>query len=186
MANFIYYLVRVWEKLGELIHYPLVWLSGLGIFIIDAIVGGRIIIYMVIVASVIDLFCGIAVAISKKEFTRSELMRQTVEKLTIYALCLLTFFCVDAAIEQEVGFQTDVTSGLVGVIITLTEAWSFLASLLILFPNNPILRLMQKSLTGEIARKLGCEDADVEKILNGARRKKMQKRGKNGRYISNK
>ena len=183
MNNIIIYSSRVWEKLMEILHYPITWVSGLGLFMVDAVAGGRIIIYLVVISSVIDLFCGIAVAHSKHEFTLSELMRQTVEKLIVYGLALLVFLCVDGAIEQETGLQTDITSGLIGIVITLTEVWSFLASLLILFPTNPILKLLQKNLTGEIARKLGCDNEDVEKILNASRRKKSLKRGKNGRFI---
>ena len=138
---------------------------------------------MVVISATIDLVCGIAVANKKKEFTLSELMRQTVEKLIIYGLALLVFLCVDVVIEQETGFQTDLTSGLIGVMITLIEMWSFMASLLILFPNNAILKLLQKKLTGEIARKLGCEENEVSAILNASRKKKAVKRDNKGRFI---
>lgn len=174
---------NVWDKFLELVQYPIVWMGGLGLFVVDAVAGGRIIIYMVVISAVIDLFCGIAVARAKHEFTLSELMRQTVEKLIIYGLALLVFLCIDGAIEKETGFQTDLTSGLIGVVITLTEVWSFMASLLILFPKNPILKLLQKQLTGEIARKLGCDNDEVEKILNASRKKKSIKRDNKGRFI---
>ena len=116
-----HYASHIWEKLGEIAAYPIAWVGGIGLFVADAVIGGKIVIYMVVISAVIDLVCGIAVAISKKEFTQSELMRQTVEKLVVYGLAMLVFLCVDAAIEQETGFQTDITSGLVGVIIVLTE-----------------------------------------------------------------
>ena len=183
MNNIIIYTSRVWEKLVDILHYPITWVGGLGLFVLDAVAGGKIVIYMVVISAVIDLLCGIAVAHAKHEFTLSELMRQTVEKLIVYGLALLVFLCVDGAIEQETGYQTDLTSGMIGVVITLTEVWSFMASLLILFPKNPILKLLQKQLTGEIARKLGCDNDEVEKILNASRKKKSIKRDKNGRFI---
>ena len=175
------YIVRVWDKLGEMIKFPLSWLGCLGLFVLDAVAGGQIIIYMVVVSSIVDLFCGIAVARRKKEFTLSELMRHTIEKLVVYALALLVFLCVDAAIEHETRFDMAITSGLVGVLITMTEVWSFMASLLILFPKNPVLKLLQKQLTGEIARKLGCEEKEVAKILKAAQNK--PKRDKTGRFV---
>ena len=178
-----HYASHIWEKLGEIAAYPAAWVGGIGLFVADAVIGGKIVIYMVVISAVIDLICGIAVAISKKEFTQSELMRQTVEKLVVYGLAMLVFLCVDGAIEAETGFQTDITSGLVGVVIVLTEVWSFMASLLILFPNNVILRLMQKSLTGEIARKLGCDESEVAAILSASRKKKAQPRDKKGRFV---
>ena len=138
---------------------------------------------MVVISATIDLICGIAVAKKKKEFTLSELMRQTVEKLVIYGLALLVFLCVDGAIEAETGFQTDITSGVVGALITLTEVWSFMASLLILFPNNGVLKLLQKQLTGEIARKLNCDESEVKQILNASRKKSAVKRDNKGRFV---
>lgn len=180
------YLSRIWEKLAELIHYPLVWVSGLLLFIADALSGGRLIIYIVLIAAVVDLICGIAVAIKRKEFTRSDLMRQTVEKLLVYGLVLIVFLCVDHVIERETGFATDLTSGVVGVVMTLTEAISFTASLLILFPGNTFLLMFKKMLKGELARKLDCDVSDVDKILAASKKKKAQPRDKNGRYKTNK
>ena len=185
MQQTVSYINHVWDKIVEIFQYPITWFSGLGLFVVDAVSGGKIVIYMVVISATIDLMCGIAVAHKKKEFTLSELMRQTVEKLVIYGLALLVFLCVDSAIEAEIGFQIDITSGIVGVLITLTEVWSFTASLLIIFPKNPILRMLQKQLTGEIARKLGCEEDAVTEIMNASRKEK-QKRGKDGRFIKKK
>lgn len=185
MQQAVSYINHVWDKIVEIFQYPITWFGGLGLFVVDAVSGGKIVIYMVVISATIDLMCGIAVAHKKKEFTLSELMRQTVEKLVIYGLALLVFLCVDSAIEAEIGFQIDITSGIVGVLITLTEVWSFMASLLIIFPKNPILRMLQKQLTGEIARKLGCEENAVTEIMNASRRMK-QKRGKDGRFIKKK
>ena len=171
------------DKIFEILHYPIIWLGGLGLFVLDALAGGRIVIYMVVISAAIDLICGIAVARRKKKFTLSELMRQTVEKLVIYGLALLTFLCVDSAIEAETSFQVDITSGIVGVLITLVEVWSFMASLLIIFPNNPVLKLLQKQLTGELARKLGCEESEVAEILKASRKKLEVKRDSKGRFV---
>ena len=177
------YITRLWEKIAELMHYPLAWLSGFLLFLSDALAGGKLIIYIVIVAAIVDLICGIAVAVKRKEFTRSDLMRQTVEKLLVYGLVLFVFLCVDHVIERETGFTTDLTSGVVGVVMTLTEAVSFTASLLIMYPNNGFLRLFQKALTGELARKLNCDEEEVAKILAASRKKKSVRRAKNGQFV---
>ena len=184
MQHTLSFLTRLSDKFTELIHYPIAWISGFGLFVLDAVTGGKLIIYIVIIASAIDLVCGIAVAIKRKSFARSDLMRQTVEKLLVYGLVLLVFLCIDHVIERETGFTTDLTAGLVGVIITLTETWSFLASLLIIYPNNPFLQMLQKYLIGELARKLGCEEADVAAILAASREK--QPRLKNGQFAPKK
>lgn len=178
------YLSKLWEKIGEILHYPIAWLSGFGLFIVDAVSGGRLIIYIVIISALIDLVCGIAVAIKRKSFARSDLMRLTTQKLLVYGLVLFAFLCVDHVIEAETGFQTDITSGLVGVLMTLTEAVSFTASLLILYPGNAFLRMFQKALKGELARKLNCEESEVDKIL--AKSRKKQPRAKNGQFTTSK
>ena len=175
------------QKVVDMAHHPAGWLAGLGLFIADAVSGGRLIIYLVVIATAIDLVCGIAVSIKRKNFAKSELSRQTVEKFVVYGTALLVFLCIDKAIENETSLEISLTSGVVGVIITMTEAWSFLASLLILFPKNPFLRLFQKALVGEIARKLQCEEDAVEAILKEARdRKGKRARNSKGQFVSKK
>ena len=173
---------RVWDKFSDLAHYPLAWLSGLGLFIAEAYAGGKMIVYLVIVAAVIDLFCGVAVSIKKGQYTRSELIKSTVEKLLVYGLVMIVFLCVDLLVEKETGFTTDIGAGLVGVIITLTEAVSFTASLLIIFPKNFFLRSFQRVLKGELARKLNCDESEVDKIMAQARKAKP-KRDPQGRFV---
>ena len=173
------------QKVVDMAHHPAGWLMGFFLFVADAVSGGRLIIYLVVIATAIDLVCGIAVSVKRKNFARSELMRQTVEKFVVYGTALLVFLCIDKAIENETNLDIALTSGVVGVTITMTEAWSFLASLLILFPKNPFLRLFQKALVGEIARKLQCEEDAVEAILKDARRKKDKPvRNEKGQFVS--
>lgn len=176
---------HLWNKMAEMIQYPAGWFAGLGLFIADAVSGGRLIIYPVVIATLIDLFCGISVAVKRKNFAKSELMRLTVEKLVIYGAAMLVFLCIDKAIEAETSWEFALTSGVVGVVIAMTETWSFLASLLILFPTNPFLRMFQKALVGEIARKLQCDEEEVAMILKeSVRKRKSQKqpRSKNGQF----
>jgi len=173
----------VWSKFLDIIHYPAGWFAGFGLFLADAVTDGKLIVYTVVVASVIDLVCGIAVSRKKKKFTLSELIRQTVEKLAIYGTVLLAFLCLDKVLASETTLEITLTSGLVGAVITLAEVWSFSASLLILFPKNAFLRLMQKALTGEIARKLGCDEDEVNKILNSYRKDKPARNAK-GQFIA--
>lgn len=179
------YITKLFAKIGVVSQQPWAWFVGLGLFVADAATRGRLTIYLVVVACVVDLICGIAVAIKRKRFTQSELMRLTVEKLLVYGCVMLVFLCIDGAIAEQTDFEWNITSTLVGVVITMTEAWSFLASLLILFPKNPLLKLLQKALTAELAGKLGVEKEEVEAVLNQSR-KKPQPRAKNGQFASNK
>ena len=183
MQYLITLLSHIWERFLEIARTPLAWVTGMGLFLADALAGGKPIIYIVILAVAIDLICGIAVAIKRKRFAKSELMKQTVEKLVVYSAAMLVFLGIDHVIEQKANFTMDITSGLVGSIIAMTETWSFLALLLILFPDNPFLRMFQKMLTGELARKLNCEEKEVAKILKNSRKVKAQPRSQNGRVV---
>ena len=176
----------IWLKQLEIVQSPGGWLAGLGLFIVEALTGGKLVIYTVVIAAIIDLACGIAVSQKKKQFTLSELMRNTVEKLAVYGAVLLAFLCLDKVISADTTLDIAITSGLVGAVITMSEAWSFSASLLILFPKNSFLRLMQKALTGEIAKKLGCEPEEVEAILKSYRDKKVPARNSKGQFVSKK
>lgn len=179
MTSFFTTIPHLVEKTIEFAKYPMAWLAGLIMFACNALTGGRLIIYMVVIASVIDLGCGIAVSVKRKKFTLSELIRQTVEKLVVYGLALVVFLVIDSLIAEGTGLEVALTGGVVGIVITFAETWSFLAALLILYPKNPLLKLLQKALTGEIARKLDIEEAEVAKIL--ARRQRP--RDEKGRFI---
>ena len=176
------YITKLWAKLCAVFRFPIVWIAGLGLFIADAFTRGKMTVYMVVVACTIDLICGIAVSIKRKMFTRSDLMRLTVEKLLVYGFVMLVFLCIDGWIADKTDFELALSSSLIGALITLTEAVSFTASLLILFPKNLFLRLFQKMLKAELATKLGVSEDEVDSALAQSRKKK-QPRAKNGQFV---
>ena len=183
--HFLTYLTKLISKVGVVFQQPWAWLAGFGLFVADAATRGRLTVYLVVIACIVDLVCGICVAIKRKSFAKSELMRLTVEKLLIYGSVMLVFMCIDGYIAAQTAFEMSLSSALVGIVITLAETWSILASLLILFPKNPLLKLLQNRLTAEIASKLGVEKEEVAAILN-ASRKKPQPRAKNGQFAKKK
>lgn len=173
---------HVWQKCGELLQYPLSWLTALVLFIAEVFAGSRFLVLMVVVVTIMDAGWGIAVSIKRGKFTLSELMRQTVVKILVYGCALLIFLALDKFVTQETGLTIEISSGLIGTLIVLTEGWSSAASALILFPNVPFLRFMQKALTGEIARKLGLSEEEVTSMMTKKRNAKAQPRGKNGQF----
>ena len=174
---------HVWQKCGELLHYPLSWLTAILLFIVEVFAGAKFLVLMVTVVTIMDAGWGIAVSIKRGKFTLSELMRQTVVKILVYGCALLVFLSLDKFVEMETGLTMEITSGLIGVIIVLTEGWSSAASALILFPNVPFLRFMQKALTGEIARKLGISEDEVAQIMSKKRNAKAAPRNEKGQFV---
>ena len=175
-------LSHMFQKCTEILQYPLSWLAALLIFLLDLVSNHKLLIDMVALITTMDAVWGIAVSIKLKEFTTSELFRQTLAKLAVYGCLLIAFLTLDVFVHNNTGLEVAITSGLVGILIVFTEIWSTAASMLILLPNLPILKLMQKALTGEIARKLRCSEEDVAAILAASRENK-QARGKDGRFI---
>ena len=183
--TYLYTLQHIWDKLSEIAKYPVSWIAGFFLFLMNAVAGGTIIIYIIILASIIDLCCGIAVSRKQGTYTRSDLMRQTVEKVTVYGLAMLIFLALDKYLIDHTSLSIALSSGLVGVIITLVETISFSASLLIVYPNNAFLRLLLKVLKSEIAAKLHIEESEVSSVLDSMVKKKnakKQPRNKNGQF----
>ena len=183
--TYLYTVQHIWDKLADIAKYPISWIAGFFLFLMNAVTGGTIIIYVIILASFIDLGCGIAVSRRQGTFTRSDLMRQTVEKVTVYGLAMIIFLSLDKYIMDRTDFTLALSSGLVGVVIVLVETVSFLASLLILYPSNAFLRLLMKVLKSEIAAKLHVDETEVSSILDSMVKKhhsKKQPRNNKGQF----
>ena len=183
MTNIFQVPAHVWQKCVEILHYPVSWITAIALFIAEVFAGARFLVLMVVVVTIMDACWGIAVSVKRKQFTLSELLRLTVVKVAVYGCALLIFLALDMFIANETGLEMDISSGLIGVLIVLTEGWSSAASALILFPNVPFLQFMRKALTGEIARKLGISEDEVEQIMNKKSRAAAQPRAKNGQFV---
>lgn len=139
------------------------WIVATTALLMEYIYGHGTAIYLVLVLVIIDMILGIRVSHRRHRFTLSALARETVSKIEVYGLTILVFIGVDALLPDIISVTTEVVCAL----IILIEFWSASASLLILHPDTPLLRLLQKKLTGEIASKLDVEPEDVDDILKG-------------------
>lgn len=135
------------------------WVLAIITVIIDYFSPHALVIKLVVAATILDAVWGIAVSIKEGKFTLSELMRNTVGKLTVYGSALIVFIGLDKITDLTISTK------IVGAAILLVELWSSSASMLILYPDFPFLRLFLKALQGEIAAKLNIPVEDVEKAL---------------------
>lgn len=124
----------------------------------------KFVVFLVVATTFMDAIWGISVSIKEKKFTLSELLRNTIGKLAVYGCALFVFVGLDKFIDSTV------TAKVIGGAICLVELWSSSASMLILFPDFPFLKLMYKSLTGEIASKLGIPEDEVMEVLHNKRK----------------
>lgn len=141
---------------------PAGWFVATASLLLDNILGHGASIFMVLVTVIIDMYLGIRVSHKRGKFTLSFLMRETVGKIEVYGISLLVFITIDTILPERISISTEIVS----TIIILVEFWSSAAALLILYPKTPLLKLLQKRLTGEIATKLDITPEEVEHILN--------------------
>ena len=153
-------------KFSDIFSHITGWVMAIGIFFADIFAGHSFIMGIVVVVTALDAIWGIAVSIKMGGFALSELLRMTVGKLAVYGCALFSFFALDAYIHTQIDIEMTLTTAIIGALIVLTETWSSIASMLILFPELPFLRLMEKALTGEIARKLQIPEEDVKEVLS--------------------
>lgn len=156
---------RCFLKLGEALQHVWGWIIAVGLFIADIFAGHGFIVNLVVAVTLMDAIWGITVSLKQKKFALSELMRQTVGKIAVYGCALFGVAGVDFYLNSQTGLEMTITTAIVGVVIVLTELWSSTASMLILFPDFPVLHLLEKALTGEIARKLNIPENEVTEVL---------------------
>ena len=163
---------RCLTKLSDAMQHIWAWFAAIGLFIVDIFAGHAFIVNLVVTVTIMDAIWGVAVSLKNKKFFLSELARQTIGKIAVYGCALFGVAGIDLCVHNQTGLEMAITTAIIGVVIVLTELWSSSASMLILFPDFPFLRLLQKSLTSEIARKLGVPEEEVAGILSHNRHKK--------------
>lgn len=107
--------------------------------------------YVVLGAVFADLFWGILAAKKCKKFLLSKAFRETVKKIGIYAFSMVGIYCIEKIIHEGdfVGIK------LVATIAAGCELWSMSASMLIVKPDMPFLKIFRLQLKGEIESKIG-------------------------------
>lgn len=99
-----------------------------------------------------DLFWGISAAVKTKKFILSIAMRETLKKIGIYSFSMAGVYCVEMIIHDTGSF---IGVKAVAVLASACELWSMSASMLIVKPDMPFLKIFRLQLKGEIEAKLG-------------------------------
>lgn len=106
-----------------------------------------------------DLLWGIIAACKMKKFVLSKALRQTCYKIGGYSFMLVGIFLIEKIVHD---------SGFVGIKVAAAlaascELWSISASILIVLPNFPFLKIFRLQLKGEMESKTG---KNLDNILN--------------------
>lgn len=153
-------LSHFYERLIAILATAWGWAVASALAIMDYFAGHVFVLFLVVAVTVMDAVWGIILSHRLGYFTLSELARQTVAKLAVYGCALFVFVGLDKFADTTVG------ASVVGAVITLVEFWSSCAIMLCLFPYIPVLKLLKKALTGEIASKLHIPEDEVDSVLN--------------------
>jgi len=113
--------------------------------------------YVVLGAVLADLFWGVLAARKCKKFLLSKAFRETTKKIGIYAFTMVGAFCIEKVLHNGglVGVK------IVAVIAAACELWSMSASMLIVKPDMPFLKIFRLQLKGEIESKLGKNAVEI-------------------------
>lgn len=108
-----------------------------------------------------DLVWGIAAAIKQKKFLLSKAMRETIKKIGIYSFAMVGALAIEKITHTEGSFIAVKT---IAIFAAVCEFWSMSASMLIIKPNMPFLKLFRGQLKGEIASKVS-KNVNIDEIL---------------------
>jgi hypothetical protein len=98
-----------------------------------------------------DLFWGIFASLKMHKFILSHALRETFSKIGIYAFALLGIAFIENLIHDGLLVGLKVSCA----IAAACELWSMSASMLIIKPDMPFLKIFHLQLKGEIESKLG-------------------------------
>lgn len=113
------------------------------------------------IAITVDGAWGLYTAITHKKFIFSVLIAKSAAKIFVYA----SLYIIVALMEHVVVGDPVFASSVIALILIFAEGWSVLIHVSINFPNLVAIRLIQKYFKGEMAKKLGISEDEMDDIL---------------------
>lgn len=159
-------------RLDEMISTLWGFLIALGIGMFNFFAGYKVALVVVLMAVLFDMIWGVAAARKRGKFMRSELLRDTVNKVAAYATALVMVMLIENLafgsheMMSSEGAHSRFIVDIVATIIAAVEFWSICGNILIVYPNAVFFRLLKLPLIGEIARKLKISEDEVKEIFD--------------------
>ena len=125
---------------------------------------------IMLIIVIADLLFGVWVVIKTKGINHilSIRLRDTGIKLFFY----LFFMMISFLIENQLSADSYISTKVIFAFISSVECVSIAASMLIIAPNMPFLKIISFFFQSEIAKKLGIEMKDVEEFFDNKKQKK--------------
>ena len=147
----MYLLGTIWGKILLIVAW-----------IIEFVGGYELAIWSVVVAITLDLIWGVWASIVRGKFAKSELLRETISKMTAYMSGLLMFILAEKNLPGDSFFIVSI----IATVMVCTELLSMSANILIVNPKIMFFKLIRPALKGEIANKLHVPEEKVDEILD--------------------
>lgn len=177
------------QILGSVVHRLDEMISTLWGFVIACAIGlfnffagYKVALIVVLMAILFDMIWGVAAARKRGKFMRSELLRDTVNKVAAYATALVMVMLIENLafgsheMMSNEGTHSRFIVDIVATVIAAVEFWSICGNILIVYPNAVFFRLLKSPLIGEIARKLKMSEDQVKEIFEEQDKKKSDKK----------
>ena len=164
-------LVTTIQRLGEMMSTFWGFIAACAIAILNFFAGYKVALVVVLMAVLFDMIWGVAAARKRGKFMRSELLRDTVNKVAAYATALVMVMLIENLafgiheMMSDEGTHSRFVVDIIATVIAAVEFWSICGNILIVYPNAVFFRLIKKPLLGEIARKLKVSEDEVEETL---------------------
>lgn len=149
-------------NVGIALNTTLGCIIALGTALVTFIAPEKVSFIVVGFAILADLTWGIISAFKLKKFFLSTALRDSIKKVGIYSFALLGAMAIEYIAHAE---GTFIAVRTIAIFASVCEFWSMSASMLIVYPNMPFLRIFRAQLKGEIASKLS-KNIDVDNIFN--------------------
>jgi len=152
---------KILAKLGEALNTGWGWFIAAMTAVLTFIEPEKVSFLVVGGAVLGDLIWGITAAVKINKFILSKALRETIKKVGIYSFALVGALAIEKITHTEGSFIAVRT---IAVFAAVCEFWSMSASMLIVKPDMPFLKLLRGQLKGEIQSKVG-KDINVDDIL---------------------
>ena len=148
-------------NIGNAFNTMLGWLIAICTALITFISPEKTSFIVVGFAILADLTWGIISALKLKKFFLSMALRDTIKKVGIYSFALLGAMAIEYIAHAE---GTFIAVRTIAIFAAVCEFWSMSASMLIIYPNMPFLKIFRGQLKGEIESKLS-KNVDIDEIF---------------------
>lgn len=125
--------------------------------------GDRLPLLVYITAAVlVDAIWGITTSKRAKKFIFSKLIAKSAIKMAAY----ISIYALVALIEKGFADGFILSSSVIAAILISSELWSILGHIGIAYPDFIVVKLLKKYLKGEMSKKLGIPEEELDELLN--------------------